>query len=239
LELHRKYSINKGRNVIFTGYPLFDKLFNIKTQNNPWKKQDILKQKIIWAPHHTIENNEKQLAFSCFLLLYDFMFEVAEKYSDKIQIAFKPHPLLKNKLYNHHDWGISLTNEYYQKWENLSNGQLEDGDYIDLFLTSDAMILDSISFMTEYMVTHKPILFTIRDNSIYSKFNEFGIFNFKLLYKTNNWKSDIIDYIENIVINEEDTMKNIRIDFVKKYLAPPNNITASENIYNEIKRVID
>jgi CDP-glycerol glycerophosphotransferase (TagB/SpsB family) len=152
-------------------------------------------------------------------------------------MAFKPHPMLKNNLYNHPDWGISLTEEYYRKWENLSNGQLEEGEYIDLFLNSDAIILDSISFMTEYIVTQKPTLFTIRDRSIYSKFNEFGILNFNLLYKTNQLEVDIINYIENI-INETDTMKNDRIDFINKYLTPPNNRTASENIYGEVEKII-
>jgi hypothetical protein len=234
VELHRKYAVNKGCNAVFTGYPLLDKLFKINTQNNPWKKQTVSKKKIIWAPHYTIENNEKQLAYSCFLLLYDFMLEVAERYRDKIQIAFKPHPALKGKLYKHPNWGKSLTKEYYRKWENLSNGQLEEGEYIDLFLTSDAMILDSISFISEYIVTQKPSLFTIRDHSIYSKFNEFGILNFNMLYKTSQLKVDTINYIENI-INGIDTMKNDRIDFIDKYLTPPNNKTACENIYENLK----
>jgi hypothetical protein len=237
VELHKKYATNKGRNVIFTGYPLLDELINVNIQNNPWKKQDKLKKKIIWAPHHTIEDNEKQLAYSCFLLLYDFMFEVAEKYGEQIQMAFKPHPLLKNKLYNQPDWGKTLTDEYYQKWKNLSNGQLEQGDYIDLFLSSDAMILDSISFISEYIVTQKPSLFTIGDDSINSKFNEYGLLSFNMFYHANQLQAGITDFIENI-IKEIDPMKNDRIVFMQKYLIPPNDKTASENIYYELKKEI-
>jgi CDP-glycerol glycerophosphotransferase (TagB/SpsB family) len=239
LQLSQKYAENKGVNVVFTGYPPFDELsFNANViKKHVWKKQNTVKKKIIWAPHHTLKNNENELAYACFFQLSDFMFEIAEKYSDEIQIAFKPHPILKNKLYVHPEWGISLTNNYYEKWDNLPNGQFKDGDYIDLFLESDAMILDSSSFVIEYLITRKPSLFTIRDDSVYSKFNEFGILSFNLLYKTKNLKKDINNFIENI-ISGNDPMRNERIDFIDKYLVSPNNKTASENIYEYIAKII-
>jgi len=238
VELAQKYARNKGCNVIFTGFPLLDELIDTIPQNDPWKKQDKVKKKIIWAPHHTIENNERELAYSCFFLLFDLMFVIAKKYSDKIQIAFKPHPILKSKLYKHPAWGKNLTDKYYQEWKNLSNGQLEENDYIDLFLTSDAMILDSISFMAEYMTTKKPSLFTVRDDTIRLKFNEFGQICYELFYKTTIIEEDIVSFIENVVILKKDTMKDERMRFIQKYLMPPHNKSASENIYNYIKNII-
>lgn len=44
----------------------------------------------------------------------------------------------------------------------------------DLFLTSDAMIFDSISFMAEYMATGKPSLFTSGKRNVLD-FDEFGL----------------------------------------------------------------
>ena len=67
--------------------------------------------------------------------MYDLMIEIALLYKDKVQIAFKPHPLLKEKLIKL--WGAQATDDYYRKWDNLPNGQLETGDYVDLFKTSD------------------------------------------------------------------------------------------------------
>ena len=78
-------------------------------------------------------------------------------------IAFKPHPILKPKLYKHALWGKERTDAYYHCWETMENTQLEMSDYIDLFMTSDAMIFDSVSFMTEYLYTKKPALFLCRE----------------------------------------------------------------------------
>ena len=46
------------------------------------------------------------------------------KYQDSVQIAFKPHPLLKVKLRD--KWGEKATAEYYRKWEELENGHPVD-----------------------------------------------------------------------------------------------------------------
>lgn len=62
------------------------------------------KKKIIWAPHHSLEDCGG-LQLSTFLSYYKFFFELAQKYFNDIQIVFKPHPLLKEKLYQHPDWG--------------------------------------------------------------------------------------------------------------------------------------
>jgi hypothetical protein len=87
---------NKGVNISVTGYPLADDFAEKENNfNDVWKIKDRKIKRIIWAPHHTIEVNN-----SSFLANYQFMFDIAQKYIDKIQIAFKPHPLLKAKLYD-------------------------------------------------------------------------------------------------------------------------------------------
>jgi hypothetical protein len=55
------------------------------------------------------------------------------------------------------NWGSEKTTAYYDKWDNLDNGQFKSGDYVDL-LTSDALIHDCGSFMAEYLVVGKPAL---------------------------------------------------------------------------------
>ena len=81
------------------------------------------------------------------------MLSFTEKYKDKIQIAFKPHPNLKTV--NKSSKSGKPNDDYYDKWNSLDNGQLEEGDYFDLFLQSDAMIHDSVSFLSEYLYTMK------------------------------------------------------------------------------------
>ena len=229
-----KYARNKGENVIVTGFPMCD-VFLDKNHKFPdgWKIKDRKIKRIIWAPHHTIENNEKELAYSNFLSDYNFMIDICRHYKGRIQIAFKPHPILKLKLFKHKDWGKDKTEAYFETWKNSENGQLEESGYIDLFLSSDAMILDSISFMAEYCYTGKPSLFLVRDNTIEKKFNEFGEKVFSLMYKSYN-NADIMNFIDKIVLKEQDALEKERQDFIEKYLKPPKNKTACENVFNHI-----
>jgi hypothetical protein len=237
-EYARKLSINKGRNVYVSGYPGIDKFVNNNySPSSPWKKTNKEVKKIIWAPHHTIEGEGGNLDYSNFMKYSSFMKNVAEKYCDRIQICFKPHPMLKPKLSKTTIWGPEKTDKYYSSWNELPNGLLNESDYIDLFLTSDALIHDSASFMVEYMYTGKPIAFTTHDAQIRCRFNDFGKIVFDFHYHLDS-ESAIISFIEETVLNEKDTMLTKRALFVKENLMPPNNRTASENIYNEIVRIL-
>jgi hypothetical protein len=233
-----KYADNKGTNIVVAGFTLFDEFDKIKQDNlikDIWKIKDRKFKRIIWAPHWTVSNIVES-QFTCFLTLFHVMIDIAEKYKHQIQIAFKPHPRLKFSLYSHSDWGEKRTEEYYNKWRNIENGQLEEDEYTDLFLTSDAMILDSVSFICEYLYTGNPLIFTMLDRNIKHSFNEFGEIVFQKIYHSYS-KEDIEKFIENVVIEGKDVMQNERINFFNTQLVPPNNISASQNIFNYLASI--
>lgn len=232
-----KYAFNKGVNIVVTGYPQCDQFCRaIESYNSSvWKTFNNKLKKIIWAPHHAIEMGNVDISYSNFLEYADFMLELSYKYSNKIQFAFKPHPLLRYKLYEREDWGRNKTDEYFEQWKNNNNTQLEEGDYVDLFMTSDGMIMDSISFMAEYMFTEKPCLFMIKDNTK-EHFNDFGKQVFDLLYHSND-KETIIFFIEEVILNDTDVMKKERLDFLNTVLFPPNHLPASLNIFNVLNKL--
>ena len=130
-----------------TGATVYDKFLdkNYKPKN-VWKRQEKIKKKVIWAPHHSIISNP-DLEYSLFLEVCDIMPVLAKRYENKIQFCFKPHPFLIRKLYQL--WGKYKTDAYYQLWDSMPNTQYENGEYIDLFMTSDAMIHDCDSFRFE------------------------------------------------------------------------------------------
>ena len=233
-ELAVKYARNKGKNVVVSGYPGID-IFRDKSYLPPdrWKIKDSNIKRIIWAPHHSIYDDI--LSFSNFFKYHQVMLDIAEKYAGKIQIAFKPHPILFAKLLSDNEWGKEKATEYYHKWKNLSNGQLEESDYVDLFLLSDAMIHDSDSFMAEYLAVNKPVLHTVRDNKVTERFNDFGKMAFEQHYKAHS-KEDICDFIENIVLNGTDPKQDQRETFYKNYMIPPGNCSATNNIVGELMR---
>ena len=237
-EMAIKYSRNKGSNAVVTGYPFLDDFFSSKKREcEKWKIKNSKIKKIIWAPHHSIEDDSAILGYSTFLKYHETMLEIAIKYQNQIQLAFKPHPYLKSKLFRVSSWGTKKTNDYFSAWDNLSNGIVSEGSYFDLFLTSDAMIFDSISFVTEYMCTGKSSLFLVKDSGVKDKFNEFGQRAFGLLYLGYDSNS-IESFIQNVVIEGRDNMKSTRDSFVRDVLCPPNSYLASENIIKNLKESI-
>jgi CDP-glycerol glycerophosphotransferase (TagB/SpsB family) len=99
------------------------------------------------------------------------MIEMAKKYQDSVQFVFKPHPVLRSKLVVL--WGEEKTNAYYNTWDSLPNSTIHEDEYIDLFLTSDAMIHDSGSFTVEYLYVNKPVMRTVSDLPLNEQFNQF------------------------------------------------------------------
>ena len=97
-EISEEYADNKAQNVTIVGYPKCDEYLDVNYKpKDVWKVEDRAVKRIIWTPHQSIEDNEKELGYSCFLLNYQNMLDLAQQYKGKIQIAFKPHPILKQK----------------------------------------------------------------------------------------------------------------------------------------------
>lgn len=234
-ESAKNISLNKGRNFIVSGYPGIDSLIDNKYKSKKvWKIQETAKKKIIWAPHHSVGGIKGRNVFhSTFMAYSEFMLEIAEKYKDKIQFSFKPHPNLRGKLSKPEIWGVKKTNEYYNAWKNMSNGQLNEGDYLDLFIESDAMIHDSSSFLIEYFYTKKPSLFLLEEIDL-KQLNRLGLEALESMQKGYS-KEDVLKFIETVVIDEIDGFEEIRSVFHNKWLMPPNNKLASENIFCYLK----
>ncbi len=220
----------KGRNFIITGLPMSDILMEHEEHlKNPWKTSDKLVKKIIWAPHCSIFNTGT-VQYSMFLDIADYMLEMAKKYSDKVQFAFKPHPDLKRNL--ELVWGEEKTRQYFDKWYSLKNAQVENGDYVGLFKYSDAMIHDCASFTIEYLYMNKPVLYCVNGKPHKETLNEFGRMAFESHYLANK-KEQIDEFIRN-VLNGEDPMLGQRQSYFDSYLKPPYENTASRNIINAI-----
>lgn len=226
----KKHSNNKGRNIDVCGYPMADYLVtNAEIDFSLWPEKQTSIKRVIWAPHHTILSNDV-LHYSNFLELAESMLNVAKEYRGKVQFAFKPHPRLMTKLYSL--WGKTKTDAYYQAWNNGVNTTFVEGDYVDLFRSSDALIHDCSSFMGEYLFTGKPLMFVAKTNCD-SVLNDFGRICFEQHYKGSTIE-DIKKFIDNVVIRGVDPMKEERFKFYKEQLLPPNNMTVAQNIYNDL-----
>jgi len=230
-----KYAMNRAKNVVVTGYPGIDGFLK-EGEYRLDKKRTDSKKKIIWAPHHTIEGEGMDLNFSNFLRYHGFIIELAKEYRHKIFITFKPHPNLRPKL--NKIWGQEKTDRYYKFWQENDFCALNEGDYQKLFIESDAMIHDCDSFLGEYLALNKPVLYTDHDNHVKDRLNEFGKPAFDMHYHAKN-EREIMNFIVDVVLNEDDRMEKMRENWVKKYIIPPNSKKASVNIFVDLKNSLE
>ena len=240
-ELHRQDACecadNKGCNVEVVGYPNADD-FLFKAHKDVWKPQAAPKKRVIWAPHYSIGTKD-WVAQSNFLWMSDFIMDLAREYTDRIQFAFKPHPRLYSELCKHPDWGEERAAAYYRAWTEMENTQLETAGFIDLFMTSNAMIHDSGSFAVEYHFTGNPVMY------VASNFKEqvqekgaFGQLAMKLHYEGKD-RLDIVAFIDDVVLGGQDAMKADRERFRRDYLFPPNGQTVAKNTMDIILGALD
>tara|TARA_Y100000591_G_scaffold289518_1_gene274668 strand:- start:459 stop:1706 length:1248 start_codon:yes stop_codon:yes gene_type:complete len=222
-------------NVVITDYPGCDEFKISKYRKCIWKNNNF--KKVIWAPHHTIEFYNKKNFFSTFLNINQQMIDLSIKYKDSIDFCFKPHPGLKEKLYMHKEWGKEKTLNYFNFWKNSSNTILSETNYQNLFIESDALILDSVSFTAEYLYLNKPLCFLTKFNFDYnSSLNIIGIKIFDEIIKAFN-ANEIIEFLDKSVLKND----IVTIEKQKKLLNRLNifnhqNVPACENIYNYINK---
>lgn len=186
-------------------------------------------KKIIWAPHWTIKNNSP-IKLSNFLIYSESILLLAKKYINEIEIVLKPHPLLKDNLSLPDMWGPIQTNKYFKQWTEGKNTSIQNGNYVDLFNDSDAIIHDSGSFIVEYLLTGNMAAYFV-NNETFSELNEYGkmaLENYYLIKDFDQLECFIIN-----VIKENDPMKIKRENFYNEKLKISYN-SPSKYIFNDL-----
>lgn len=228
---------NHGRNVKVVGYSNADDYLRGNHDDTVWKKPADGKprKRIVWAPHFSVIKETSALPpRSNFLWMAQLMVDIAKEYADRIQIAFKPHPSLLTQLYQLEDWGRQRADEYYALWKQMDNTQLETGVFVDLFMTSDAMIHDSGSFAAEYHYSQRPAMFVSKDlRPILVTQSEFGVQAHKMHYIGAEEK-DIRWFIDEVVLKGNDPMLPERKKFYADYLLPPGGKSVAQNMLDDI-----
>jgi CDP-glycerol glycerophosphotransferase (TagB/SpsB family) len=157
--------------VHFTGSPKIDNLAReAQAGMSSWPLEEG-KFKIIWAPHHSYSPHWYN--FGVFSKIYTQMLEFATANPD-IQIVLRPHPFLWGTLTDRKVINADDLTFWRKSWSELPNTYTdEDGSYAGLFLATDVLVTDGISFLGEYpLVTRKPAIFF--ENPEHWKFSTTG-----------------------------------------------------------------
>ena len=241
---YRKYGTLHGKNVLYSGYVKMDyfqdtRNFSMEEISQIWKipedANSLEMKRLIIAPHHTVEENAI-VQYSTFIKNAFFWLYLAQKYRNKVSFIFKPHPNLRDKTIQAHFFkSFEEYDAYLQMWNLLPNARVvEEESYLDIFATSDGMIMDSASFIAEYLYVNKPLLFLTREEQ---RFNSLGEKIMPCYYTAKGEDYIAIEqFIENVILQGEDTMEEERIQVFQEVLdyVTINGCTATECIYRDI-----
>ena len=204
------------------------------------KGADLNKMKrVIIAPHYSVFPNS-DICYSTFHKNMWFWMYLAKKYENRISFVFKPHPNLRRssvsmqlfKSYEEYD-------RYIQEWNELPNAlAVQEGNYLEHFASSDAMIMDSGSFIGEYLYTGKPLLYLTRPEQTFMEIGHKALASY---YKAPGEDYMAIErFVEDVVLEGNDSMADARKKvFEEEYDYYKNNgQLASDFIVNEVLSLI-
>lgn len=221
-EAHRRLYLERvpklANKLHVTGHPKLDVYREpLPADLHLWKCPQA-KKRIIWAPHFTVTNDRTPHTFSNFFQYYNFFYEFTRDHPN-IEVVLRPHPELFEHMVATGLKSREESNAYRNHFNLLPNGQVyEGGDIFSMFRQSDALILDSISFLAEYLPTGKPICFL--DSRRRQRLNPMGEQLLHSYYIA--WDAEeIAEFIQTVVVEENDFRKLERQRAATKYLYLP------------------
>lgn len=226
--LRENAGINEDR-IFITGHPKVEKLLASEAKWPISRPESRKNYRVLWGAHHSID--DKWANFGTFLTLYPQMLEWAKNNPD-IDIVFSPHPALLTTLQGekyHHT--RQSTEQFFKAWNELPNTSIFQNDtYSGLFQASDALIIDGISWLLEYQLLNKPVVFLEREDHL--PFLESGEIIANSVYRVADFNG-VKETIEHLIARPEDSHEEKRRATLNKLLYIDN---ASENILGVIKR---
>lgn len=234
IKIAKQCQVLKGRNCILTGCLKMDAYLDIVPVPRTRKR-------ILVAPHHTIEPSE--VSVGCFMEYADKFLDLVQSFP-QVDFVFRPHPQLRQKLAGSQKlkglipWGEKKTNAYFDALRKEPNLIIsEEGDYLQEFADSDALIHDSGSFLAEYLYTGKPCAYVYRNTINREKtFKELGekcIAAHYVMY----CHDDVKRFVQSVVLDGNDEKKVEREQFAKREIMV-NYPHSSDVVLKHIKNAL-
>ena len=210
--MYKKYCDNGDNNVVVTGHPKIDAIYNLKEFELDKNLIKVRKKKktFLWNPHFSIDSNEN---WSTFNTWKDIILDIFEERED-LFLIIRPHPALIENIKNEDEESIPGIIRFNNRINKMDNVYFDTNfDYRHSFVISDALISDASSFLLEYLPTYKPIMYL--PNYEGPGLNDDGdIVN---SYYIGNEREDMEKFVE-MVSKGLDSMKDRRISKIEEYL---------------------
>ena len=179
-DMHVVFSLADRITVLAQGTPLVEdtpdkikghpKVREIRTAEPHWPIASTNTTRIIWSAHHAIDGRWN--GFGTFPEVCDEMLALARRRPD-LDILFSPHPALITRIDGMTPARRARFDAFFRAWDALPNtGQLRSGQYLGPFAASDLLVVDGLSFLMEYQLLKKPVIYLSRPGS--SPWNAMG-----------------------------------------------------------------
>lgn len=208
-------------NLKVVGFPKLDVYKKLKINTAETKT-------VIYAPHFSY-SPKSILKIGTFDKTGEKILEFAKKHNEYNWI-FKPHPVLKNELTNDKKFGAKYVEKYYSEWAKIGK-VYEQGEYFDLFNSSDLLITDCSAFLLEYMPTLRPIIRL--ENLKSTKLNKFGELIVSGTYRVNSF-NEFETCFKSLLIDKKDELLAKRKEIVSMVLTEESS---SQRILNVLDKL--
>ncbi|MDY6143828.1 MAG: hypothetical protein SPI14_06470 [Arcanobacterium sp.] len=156
-----------GRQFRVTGHPKADVLRSMKDA----AREPECHFTVLWSAHHSIGDDWTR--FGTFPHAWKVMAQLAQSHPSW-HIVFSPHPALVSMLdAAQPPLSKAEVQEFWSVWKDLPNTSvIGGGGYESVFVDSDVLLTDGLSWLLEYQFMEKPVVFIEREG--HRPFNEFG-----------------------------------------------------------------
>lgn len=205
---YRHCSIIGGTNGLLTGYCKMDALAGLR------RRGPVDRPCVLIAPHHSVEGGmNRVLGLSNFVRFAPLFLTLPDRYPG-LDFIFRPHPALFTVLARETLWGCERTAAWQAAFSAHANTRWsDDGDALQDFVDSDAIIQDCGSFLVEYFYTGRPCCYLLKSpKDIRRKFTSFGqdcLAHCHLAYD----EAAILRFIDEVVVAGHDPLAGAREQF--------------------------
>lgn len=210
-----------SESLVVAGHPQLDYFYKNTTANkyNP--------NYTIYAPHWSVCG--ENIRYSTFDWNGYEILNFAKQHPE-LNWIFKPHPNLYNFFIKSDYMTKENLDKYFEEWREIGSVCL-DGNYMELFLQSNAMITDSGSFLNEYFLTERPLIHLV---SKAFKGNESVKTICSTYYEVHDL-NEMYKYFDEILLKRNDYKKQDRINLIKTL----NYTNSAQAILNDLLKICD
>lgn len=162
----KRFSYCDAENLIEMGHPKFDGISDVVNSDQyrllEWDSKIASRPVVLWNTHFSIKDGE---GVGTFFQNKDAVLEFFKKHRDRV-LLWRPHPYFWRFAERDGRMGVEGLEAFLEELDSMGNVIVDKGgDYRYAFATADALLSDAATFLVEFAMTGKPVMYTPKENA--------------------------------------------------------------------------